>query len=108
MLSTLVTTKSTGHNDISARMLKETALSMTPAVTKLFNLSIRLGDLPNEWKTAHVTPVPKTSNCSDATNYRPISLLSILSKLLERHMRNLLLHHLIQCSPISAQQWGFS
>jgi len=93
---------------ISARMLKETALSMTPAVTKLFNLTIRLGDLPNEWKIARVTPVPKTSNRSDATNYRPISLLSILSKLLERHMRNLLLDHLIQCSPISAQQWGFS
>ena len=40
MLSTTVTTKSTVHNDISARMLKETALSMTPAATKLFHLSI--------------------------------------------------------------------
>jgi len=41
------------------------------------------------------------------TNYRPISLLSVLSKLLEKHMRDILLDHLTQFSPISAQQWGF-
>jgi len=88
-------------------MLKETALSMTPAVTKLFNMSINLGVLRDEWKIARVSPVPKSSTRSDSTNYRPISLLSVLSKLLEEHMRDILLDHLTQFSPISAQQWGF-
>jgi len=89
-------------------MLKETALSMTPAVTKLFNMSINLGVLRDEWKIARVSPVPKPSSArSDSTNYRPISLLSVLSKLLEKHMRDILLDHLTQFSPISAQQWGF-
>ena len=108
MLSTLDTTKSSGHSEISARMLKETALSMTPAVTQLFNISISLGELPDEWKIARVSPIPKSSNRSDPSNYRPISLLSVLSKLLERHIRNTLLDHLTLYSPISAQQWGFS
>ena len=108
MLSTLDTTKSSGQSEISARMLKETALSMTPAVTQLFNISISLGELPDEWKIARVSPIPKSSNRSDPSNYRPISLLSVLSKLLERHIRNTLLDHLTLYSPISAQQWGFS
>ena len=50
MLSTFDTAKSSGHDEISARMLIETALSMTPAVTKLFNMLISLGALPEGWK----------------------------------------------------------
>ena len=56
--------------------------SVTPYVTKLFSTSIRLGELPDEWKVARVTPIPKSDNHSDPGNCRPISLLSILSKLL--------------------------
>ena len=87
-------------DEISTKMLKETALSMTPAVTKLFNMSISLGVLPNEWKIARVSPVSKSSTRSDPTNYCPISLLSVFSKLLEKHMRDILLDHLTQFSPM--------
>ena len=93
MLRTLDVSKSNGHDNISARILKETALSMTSIVTQLFNISIKLGELPDEWKVARVSPIPKSGKSSDPTNYRPISLLSILSKLLEKHMRDLLIHH---------------
>ena len=58
MLRTLDVSKSNGHDDISARMLKETALSMTSIVTQLFNISIKLGELPDEWKVARVSPIP--------------------------------------------------
>ena len=84
-------TKSNSPDGISARMLKATVGSITPAVTKLFNMSIKSGKLPNEWKLALVTPIPKSDNKSDPANYCPISLLSILSqlsilsKLLEKH-----------------------
>ena len=50
--SNLNITKANGPDDISARMLKETALSITPIVTHLFNISITHGELPDEWKTA--------------------------------------------------------
>ena len=108
LLCTLDTTKANGHDEISAKMLKETAMSITPAVTKLFNISIRLGKLPDEWKIARVTPIPKVGNHSDPGNYLPISLLSILSKLLEKHMRNLLAKHFEEEYPLAAQQWGFT
>jgi len=70
LLSTLDTTKANGHDDISARMLKETALSITPAVTELFNISIRLGELPDEWKVSRVSPIPK-NQCSNYCSYFP-------------------------------------
>jgi len=108
LLSTLDTTKANGHDDFLATMLKKTALSNTPAVTELFNISIRLGELPDEWKVSRVSPIPKTDKHSDPGSYRPISLLSILSKLLEKHIRNILLAHFEEHHPISTQQWGFT
>ena len=75
-------------------MLKETALSITPAVTQLFNVSIQLWEIPEEWKSARVTPIPKSRDHPTPENYPPISLLSVLSKLLEMHIRNLLVVHL--------------
>ena len=108
LLRTLDTTKSSGDDDISARMLKETALSITPVVTQLFNyISLKLGEIPEEWKIARVSPIPKSHNKSDPGSYHPNSLLSVLSKLLEKHMRNLLIDHFAVFHPLS-QQWGFT
>ena len=76
LLSTLDCSKANGHDNISARMLKATALSITSAVTKLFNISIRLGEIPNEWKMARVSPIPRGTFSPDPAKYRPISLLS--------------------------------
>ena len=101
-------TTANGHDDTSATMLKKTAMSITPVITELFNISIRLGEIPDEWKVARITPIPKGGNASDPGNYRPISLLSILSKLLEKHVRNLLVKHFEEHCPFSVQQWGFT
>ena len=69
LLCSLDTAKASGHNGISARMLKETALSITPAVTELFNISIRLGEIPDEWKIARISPIPKTNDRSNPGKY---------------------------------------
>ena len=106
LLCSIDTTKGSGDNDISAIMLKDTALSVTSAVTQLFNISLKLGEIPEDWKVAHVTPIPESHSKFDPGNYHPISLLSVLSKLLEKHVRNLLLTHLDETHPISAQQWA--
>lgn len=87
LLSTLDVSKSNGHDDISAQMLKETALSTMSAVTQLFNISIRLGEIPHEWKVARISPIPKSGKSSYPAKYRPISLLLVQSKLLEKHVR---------------------
>ena len=61
-------------------MLKETAVSIASAVSKLFNTSLMLGELCAEWKHALITSIPKSNEMAD---YRPISLLPLLSKVLE-------------------------
>ena len=109
MLNALDTTKACGPDGITGKMLKMTASSITPVLTKLFNLSIATGTVPTAWKTSTVVPVPKCSaNTSDPSNYRPISLLSICDKLLERHISHLLISFLASSCPLSSSQWGFT
>jgi len=90
-------------------MLKHTATGVTPSITKLFNLSLCTSHAPSEWKQSLVAAIPKSNNNKDLpNNYRPISLLSVLSKLLERHVHKLLADHLSTHYPLSNSQWGFS
>ena len=110
LLSSLDVTKPNGPDGISARTLKHTATSITPLITKLFNLSLRTGhNLVSAWKQSLVVPIPKSNNNKGSpNNYRPISLLSVLSKLLERHMHKMLTEHFCTHHPLSNSQWGFS
>ena len=107
MLLTLDTTKASGPDGISATMLKATAHSIFKSVTYLFNKSLELGEIPQKWKLSAVNPIPKGKEKGRASNYRPISLLSILSRLIERHVYKLLLNHLDNVAPLATQQWGF-
>ena len=88
-------------------MLKYTALSIAPSLSKLFNLSIRTGCCPDDWKIARIVPIPKADEMSSPMNYRPISILPIVSKVLERHISSIIMDHLEQVAPISPNQWGF-
>ena len=107
LLETIDISKSNGADRISGRMLKATAASIAAPVTKLFNLSISTGIFPNKWKLAAVIPIPKSSDTASPSNYRPVSLLPVLSKILERHIFKLLSKHLESSQPISDSQWGF-
>ena len=97
---------------ISARMLKSTACSIAPSLTKLFNLSLQLNTILLARKKALV-PVPKNTGLTDPANYRPISLLQIVSKLLERHVYGILMDHLCLHHPFATSysmglpRWAF-
>ena len=90
LIRSLDSTKSTGADGISARMLKATALSISKSLSVLFNKSITTGKFPTHWKFARVVPIPKPGCSTNPANYRPISILPVLSKLLEKHIYNLL------------------
>ena len=59
------------------------------------------------WKTSSIVPIPKSNETFSATNYQLISLLSIVSKFLERHIYWQIATHLEMYSPISLHQWRF-
>ena len=103
LLKTLNSSKAAGPDRISVRMLKETASAM-PSLTDLFNNSIYQGCFPACWKIANVVPVPKKSS---PCGYRPISLLSIISKIIEKHVYSIIYDYLLEHYPIACNQWGF-
>ncbi|CAB4040147.1 Hypothetical predicted protein, partial [Paramuricea clavata] len=87
-LQNINVSKASGPDGIPGRLLKAIATEITPSLTKVFNLSLCSGKVPSAWKTALITPILKEGNPHVVTNYRPISLLSILSKVLERCIYN--------------------
>ncbi len=82
--------KALGPDNISPRVLKECASSLAPSLTKFFNLTLRKGSLPDQWKCANVVPIHKKDSKEDATHYRPISLLCVISKVMERCIFNII------------------
>ena len=89
-------------------MLKGTAQSIASSLTMLFNMSIRSGRVPKMWKVSSVVPIPKTATSTDnPSNYRPISLLPVVSKLLEKHIYSIVFEHLAERKLLSVDQWGF-
>ena len=107
LLQALDTNKASGPDGIAAKMLKSTAPVIAPSLTTLFNYSVKNGVVPDEWKNSNIVPIPKSSNRALASNYRPISLLSTLSKILEKHFYNLIFTHVELFCPLSSNQWGF-
>ena len=77
-------TKATGPDGIPSRLLKETAWQIGPSLTQLFNKSLNLGKIPNEWKLSNIVPIHKKAKKEYMENYRPISILCIISKVWER------------------------
>lgn len=75
--------KATGTDEISIHLLKIAAPALSPSLTELINLCISSGKFPSKWKEAKVTPLHKDGSIADKNNYRPISVLPVLSKVIE-------------------------
>jgi hypothetical protein len=87
-LNNLDTSKAYGPDGIPPCLLKECSKEISPSLCSLFNKSLATGRVPVEWKQANVIPIHKKDCVEPVTNYRPISLLSIVSKVLERSVFN--------------------
>jgi hypothetical protein len=73
-----------GPDEISPWLLRENSASLSRPLASIFNASIQEGNIPLLWKSANVSPVPKSSPALDIdSDFRPISLTQIVSKLLE-------------------------
>ena len=107
LLCSLKTKTSTGPDGISSHMLRNIWFSISSSLCSLLHHSLTSGCFPTEWKVSNVTPVFKSGNKSSVSNYHPISLLSISSRLLECIVHRRLLHHLLDKDLLSPRQFGF-
>ena len=82
LITKLKSGKSAGIDNLTPRLLKASCGLLTGPITHLFCLSIEVCEVPTQWKRALVVPLPKKKN-PDLSDFRPISLLPIVSKLLE-------------------------
>ena len=109
VLKSLPSKNSTGTDNISYRLLKEAGPGVVGPLTTLFNISLRKGEVPGEWKCAMVSPIFKGGNRDqeEATNYRPISLTSCVARVLEKLINVHLSKYLQENSLLCHQQAGF-
>ena len=101
------TVKSSGFPDISSMVLKDAFLVIIRQLVYLFNLSFATNTFPDRWKKATIIPLFKGGDKTEAGNYRPVSLLPLPGKLLERVAQANLLSFLNDHTVISNKQGGF-
>ena len=106
-ISHLDSHKAVGVDGIPAKFVKASPLCLAVLLTKLINKSISSAVFPDCWKSAVVTPIPKSRNSSSLSNFRPISVLPIFSKVLERIVSNQMIDHFNKYDLFSQRQSGF-
>ena len=99
--------KSSSIDNLSSELLKDAFLAIPDKLCLLFNNCFSTASIPNVWKYAKVTPLPKGGDSQVVSNYRPISLLPLLSKLIEKIVHKNLYNHLMQWNLLEERQGGF-
>ncbi|XP_068618871.1 uncharacterized protein [Battus philenor] len=102
-----ITSTAVGNDDISSRMISLLLPQLLPILCHIFNYSLVNSCFPSAWKRANIIPLPKVSNPTSFSNFRPISLLPYLSKVLEHIVHNQLSSYLTSNSLLSPFQSGF-
>ena len=106
-LKNLNPNKSAGPDGVNGRIFKELAIEIAPILKLLFDRSINEGQLPYQWKEAHVIALFKKGSKRSANNYRPVSLTSICCKIIEKLIRDAIVDSLEKQGLFHKDQHGF-
>ena len=106
-LQNLNQNKASGPDGISPKMLRETATEIAPILARIYNFSMQTGTYPQRWKTAKVSPIHKKEDKTNVKNYRPISLLSIPGKVMERCVYDEMYKQLTRSNALSDLQAAY-
>ena len=94
-------------DSIPSYFIKRTSSQLLKPLSILFNYSINTGQIPNVWKNALIVAIYKKGSKSDPRNYRPISLTSVVCRILERIIHSYIMSHIINNNIVSPAQHGF-
>ena len=99
--------KSPGVDGIPPKLLMETVDQISIPLARVFNLSLKEGVIPFEWKEANIIPLFKKGSRNKSENYRPVSLTSVICKLLERLIKDHMVDFLVKHKLLNSSQHGF-
>ena len=99
--------KSPAYDGISSQVIKAIATEISEPLSHIFNLTFFPGTIPDDLKIALVTPIFKANENNEFKNYRPISVLTCFSKLLEKLMYKRLINHIEKNNILTQHQYGF-
>ena len=106
-LKTLNVSKSCGPDNCHPFFLKECAEEIYLPLTDIFQKSLSSGEVPEDWRKANITCIFKKGSKQDPGNYRPVSLTSVICKVLEKAVRKGIVKHLTVNKLLSDRQFGF-
>ena len=107
LLRDLKENKASGPDNIPPRVLKVAAEPISSCLQVLFNTSLATGQVPEDWKMANITPVFKKGERFKASNYRPVSLTCICSKIMEHIIVSQVMNHFDEQQILADCQHGF-
>ena len=107
LLNEINVNKSTGPDGLHPAVIKSVAQHISPILVHIFNNSMVTGIIPKALKVAQITPIYKADNPMEFINYRPISILPVLSKILEKVVLKRLLDFLNKHDILNSSQFGF-
>jgi len=99
--------KAAGYDEISPKVIKAVAQEISQPLSDIFNISLVTGVFPDDLKTAKISPIFKSDDKLLVSNYRPISVLPIFSKILEKIMHKRLIDYLNHMNILTDKQFGF-
>ena len=99
--------KSPGVDGIPPKLLMETVEQISIPLARVFNLSLKEGVVPFEWKEANIIPLFKKGSRNKSEKYRPVSLTSVICKLLQRLIKDHMVEFLVKHKLLNSSQHGF-
>jgi len=99
--------KACGPDNIKPLVLKTLHMQIAPILQLIYQRSYETGAVPQEWKSAFITPIFKKGTRSNAGNYRPVSLTCVASKVMEHVIVSCLMKHFERHSTLHPRQHGF-
>ncbi|KAF2355896.1 Reverse transcriptase domain [Trinorchestia longiramus] len=107
ILYSLKNTKAIENDNISLQYIRDSFNVTAPLLRFTINTSIATNKFPDQWKYSIIKPLHKAGDINTTSNYRPISLLSVLSKILEKVISNQLYTHLDKSNLLHQNQYAY-